>query len=413
LLSGPLQARALGPAGRGDLAAITVVGSFLPIVAGLGLEMFVARETARGTPLRDILGTVGIVTVVIALIIVPLGFPISTWLAHGRSTVHFFILIQFLLLPLSLCGQLMYYALVGLERWSTLMLVRMIPIVGPAIVIIVLYVTHSMTIIAVAAATSIAALIALVPASRVVPRLTTLRIRLPLLRSAFPFSLYTWLGTLAVMTNGRIDQLIMVGVTSSRQLGLYAVAVTATLPATQIISGVGSPLLSRIAAGERHLVRQTLRTTVLIVIALDICVAGVTPFALPFLFGNAFREAIPMALILLVAVVPFSATFVLTSAMVADGHPSVPAIGEAMTLFVTIPGLIVFVPSLGGIGAAAVSLVAYSVDAGYQIRAGRRNFGGHLREYVIPGKDDAIWVWQRLLSMVTLLLRRVGEHVHK
>jgi O-antigen/teichoic acid export membrane protein len=400
LITGPLQARALGPIGRGDLAAIFAVSSFLPVLAGLGLETVATREAARGTPVGEILGTIGPPTILVALLLVPLGFPISDWLAHARPTVHVFILLQFLLLPAILPLQLLNCVLLGLERWTRIMIARTIPILLPAVVVVVLYVTSSMTVEAVAIIVTVSAFISSLPALRYLPRPKTLRLRTPLLRSGLSFGLSSWLGTLALLTNGRLDQLIMIGFTSERQLGLYAVAVTSTTITSQIIGSIGLPLLSRVSSGDRELVPRAVRTTIMVVIALDIVTAAATPFVIPLLFGSAFRSAVPMSWILLVASVPFSATLVLTPAMIADGHPGVPARGEALTLFITIPGLLLLLPSLGGIGAAWVSLAAYSVDAIYQVRVGRAIFGGTLADYILPTRADVRWAVSRLLRLL-------------
>ena len=48
ILTGPLQARALGPTGRGELAAVMTPLGFLPTLASLGLGTYVERMVARG-----------------------------------------------------------------------------------------------------------------------------------------------------------------------------------------------------------------------------------------------------------------------------------------------------------------------------------------------------------------------------
>lgn len=407
LITGPLQARALGPSGRGELAAIIAVGLFVPIVAGLGLEAFVARETARGTAPADVVGTIGLITLIIGLALIPAGIPLSAMLAGPHHTVHLFILIEFLLLPLALLGQVLYYLLIGLERWRAVTAFRLIPFVGSALAIVILFLTDSMTVSAVAIATITAAIIGMLPGLPALRSIGRLRVRLSMLRVAVPFGLQTWLGTLAVLTNGRLDQLLMIGLVSPSQLGLYAVAVTVSSLPGQIAYSLGSPLLSRVAAGERQLVGRSLRITLAFAAAVNAAVALITPLALPLLFGSRFKEAIPMALILLVAALPLCATSVLSSAMVADGHPRIPAIAESLTLLITVPGLLLLLPSMGGIGAALVSLVAYSANSALQLRAARANFGGRISDFVLPGRADAVWAWQRARGILAEIAARL------
>src|SRR5215207_4540866 len=63
LVSGPLLARALGPAGRGDLAAILVPAALLPTLADLGLSTYVVRQVSKGIPPSTVLGAIAPVAV--------------------------------------------------------------------------------------------------------------------------------------------------------------------------------------------------------------------------------------------------------------------------------------------------------------------------------------------------------------
>jgi O-antigen/teichoic acid export membrane protein len=400
IITGPLQARALGPSGRGALAAIAVVGAWLPVIAGLGFETFIARRAAREFELPEVFGTLGLASLLVGVLIAPLGFPISHLLAHGRHTVQVFILVQFLVLPIGLMGQLSYYCLVGLERWTALIVVRLLPIVIPAIAIIALFVRGGMTVALVAVVTiasSVAAIVPMIPGLR---RMGRPRVHLGLLREAVPFSLRAWVGTIAGLTNGRLDQLLMVSFVSSRQLGLYAVAVTVASPAAQIATSVASPLLTRVAAGDRYLVSRALRTTLALVALVDAVGMLLTWWLLPVIFGGAFSGAVPMAAILLVAALPLCATTVLSVVMVADGRPSIPAIAELMTLGITVPGLVILLPLLGGIGAALVSLGAYSANSAFQLRAARMHFGDPLSAFIVPRRTDATWAYHRLREVL-------------
>jgi O-antigen/teichoic acid export membrane protein len=406
LITGPLQARSLGPSGRGELAAITVVGLFLPIIAGLGLEAFVTRETARGTPPGEVIGSIGLMTLIIGLVLAPLGFPMSALLAGHHHVVRLFILIQFLMLPFSLLAQILYYLLVGLERWTAITAFRLIPALGAGLAIVILFITGSMTVSAVAIATIVTVILGVCSGLPALKGIGRLRVRPDLLRLAIPFGLQTWLGTLAVLTNGRLDQLLMIGLVSPRQLGLYAVAVTASSLSNQIAYSLSSPLLSRVAAGERQLVARSLRITLGFVVMANATLALLIPFVLPWVFGSHFREAVPMALILLAAAVPLCVTSVLSPAMVADGHPRIPATAEGLTLLITVPGLLLVLPSMGAIGAALVSFVAYSANAAVQLRGARVNFGARTRDFVLPGRADALWARHRLVGVLTNIVKR-------
>lgn len=390
VITGPLQARGLGPVGRGELAGITVVMQELSIFATFGLVAYATREVARGTPPGEVLGSIGILLVGVGLLLMPLGFPLSGLLGRGRPIVSHFILAAFLLLPLSLLGVLLSCLLAGLERWWLLAVTRLIPIVLPASVIIGLYLSNSMSVGWIAAVTYAAGMLAVTPSFFALRKWGPLRLRVRHFRQGIPFGLKSWGGYLASLTNARLDQLLMVGLASSLQLGLYAVAVTAASLPGVFIGAVGAPLLTRLSAGERHLLGPAFRTCVATV-ALGVGLITAASFvAIPLLFGQAFRSAIPMAVILLFAAIPGAGVAVLSPAFIADGAPSYPAIGEFVAVAITVPGLLLTLPLWGGVGAAIVTAAAYSVNCLIQLVVARRRFDMPYRSFLIPTKADLI-----------------------
>ena len=67
-----------------------------------------------------------------------------------------------------------------------------------------------------------------------------------------------------------------------------------------------------------------------------------------------------------------------------------------IALAITIPGLLLLLPLLGGRGAALVSLAAYSASFIIQLFAARRIIGGTFGAYVVPAGSDVRWVGERL-----------------
>ena len=86
--------------------------------------------------------------------------------------------------------------------------------------------------------------------------------------------------------------------------------------------------------------------------------------------------------------------------MVADGKPSIPAIAETITLAITIPGLLIFLPPLGGVGAALVSLVAYSANSAFQLRAAHARFSEPISDFIVPRRTDFAWARARLAGVL-------------
>jgi O-antigen/teichoic acid export membrane protein len=222
-------------------------------------------------------------------------------------------------------------------------------------------------------------------------------------RRATKFGPAAWLWELSSLSNARLDQLLMVKLVSARELGLYAIAVTASGMSTVFLSAIGPALLPKVARGAHDLAPRACRLSLLATAAGAVSVGVAGPFLVPLLFGPAFRAAVPMLEILLLAGVPATGVQVLSSALLAGDRPRWTAAAEAAAVFVTIPGLILLLPGFGGVGAAAVSLVAYSVTFGVLLIGARRRFAVAVRVFLIPRVADALVLCQLAVN----LLRRL------
>jgi O-antigen/teichoic acid export membrane protein len=180
----------------------------------------------------------------------------------------------------------------------------------------------------------------------------------------------------------------MIRLVEPRVLGLYAVAVTlATMPSV-LIRGMNGALFPRIAAGDGALTAKALRITLLLVGVTSLALAVICKPLLTVLLGEAFADATPLVLILLVGGLMRAGAETLESSITADGAPGATAVAQALALIVTVPGLVLLVPTLGGEGAALVSVAAYGVTFAYLLAVAYRRFDGGLREFLLATPAD-------------------------
>ena len=396
-ITGPLQARALGAAGRGDLVAILVPLTFTAFVLSLSLGAYASRETARGMPVRDVVGSLGGILISIGVVGGTVGFLLADEIAGGRSTVETFLKIGFALMPLSLFVGLVYSLLAGLQAWRQLAVARLIPVVVGVGGIVTLYLTGELSVATAAAVTLTGSFASCIPVISVLRGQGRPHFKRRVAREGFVFGVKTWMGNLAAMANQRLDQLVMIPAVPPRELGLYAVAVTLAGVANILTGALAPPLLTRVAQGDRALVPRALRVVLGIVSVANVALGALTPLLLPLVFGSEFEDAVDMALVLLLAAIPSAGVLVLMTALVAAGRPGMTSIGELLALAVTGVGLLFVLEPLGGLGAALVSLAAYSANFGLQLIVARRSFGGSMQEYVVPRMEDARWLYRRLL----------------
>ncbi len=403
-ITGPLLARALGASGRGDLAAVTVPLTLAPGVLGLGIPAFAYRELPRGRPIEQVIGSLGLPLLVIGLFAAAGAIPVADALAGGRETVRTCLIVVMLSMPLLVLGSLLLSSLAALQRWRGVVATNAIPFVVPFVAIVVLDVFGHLTVGTAAAATIAGSLLSLAPGVWLLTKAPRPVFRPSIARNGISFGLKSWVGGLALIANLRLDQFLMITAVAPRVLGLYAVATTISGVSTIAAGALTPPLMSRIAAGERHLLPQAVRIIFAATAGLNVLLALATPMLLSVLFGPAFRAAAPMAFVLLAANVPQAGATVLSSALQADGAPLIPSVAEGLALVITVAGLAVLLGPLGGVGAAIVSFAAYATSFLFQLVMARRRTRVRLREFLVPSGADVRWA-RALLADVMLRLK--------
>lgn len=395
-VTSPILARALGPSGRGEVAAIFAVVTMAPWIGELGMTAFLSREHARRShPLGALLGSTMPITLAGSLVGVALAIPIAHALGRGRRDVIDFIEIGLFLLPAFVFMQTLFGIAVAEQRWNRVMLVRILTTGGAAAAIVVLSLLHALTVPAMAITYIASGLLSNIPFLAGLRGSFPWRFRRSIARSGFAFGLRSWLSTLANTGNAQLDQVLMAGLVTSRQLGLYALAVTISTASSSLIGATANALVPRVAVGESQLAARGCRVTLLLIALFGLVVAATSPVVVPFVFSSRFTDAIPMLVILLGARVFSVPGQVLGTALIAAGNPSATARGQVAGLVVTVPALIVVLPLAGGLGAAWVSLAAYGVTFAIILMAASRTFGMRYRTLLVVTGPDLRWLWAR------------------
>jgi O-antigen/teichoic acid export membrane protein len=407
-VTGPLLARALGPAGRGELQAVLVPLSLAPIVFSFGISGFAYRMLPRGRTVEETLGSLGLPLLVLGSIVAAAAVPIADVLASGRETVRTFLIIGFLAAPLSFLILLLSSSLAALERWRSVVAMSVTPFVVSLVATIVLFAAGLLSVATASATAIVASLLAAVPGLALLRGIRRPVFRFSLAWDGIKFGVKSWLGGLAQTANARLDQLIMITVVPERQLGLYAVATTISGASANVTGAISPPLMTRIASGERHLMPQAVRVTVMLTIMLNLALALITPTVLSVVFGPQFRGAVPMALLLLTASVPLAGATVLSTALQGDGAPMIPSVAEGIALIVTVAGLLVLLKPLEGIGAAIVSVAAYSASFSFQVVMAGRRIDVPRSEFLVPRRADVMWLRDRIAGLLPRLGPRRG-----
>jgi O-antigen/teichoic acid export membrane protein len=371
IVSGSLSARILGPSDRGQAALIALVPSILCIAGGLGLAAAVTYFVARApTTTRTILGAVRHDLMLQLVLLTALHAAISVvWLLprlqpSDRAAVY----ISLIAVPASFTTQYGMAILQGHQRFRVFTALLVAPQLLLSVGILTLYVSGSGGLILVMLVYSIAACGGALFALLLVG---------PGLRRELPahngpgtgeirkFARRSYLGQVAPIEAFRLDQLAVAAAFPPAVLGFYSVATAFTNLARFIGSSMGYVLAPYIAAMPEHRQRKSLLrglafTTAVCGIA-TLLLLPATGFLVPFLFGDSFRPAIPLARVLLIAGFLLGVRRAALPGLRGLGLPSIGSYAEAVALVVFAVLLPFALWWKSGIGVAVAFLVSAAV----------------------------------------------------
>jgi O-antigen/teichoic acid export membrane protein len=388
LATGPLLARALGADGRGTLAAILVPIQIAPHIVGIGLPSFALRDAARGGSPRRLAATLGATALAVGVLALPLVPLVATLLAADRDLVHTYLLVGLAAAPVLVLLNVLSAIAVGTEQLPVMVAVRVLAPALSLVALIVLWALDSLTVGSAAIANLGGQLAVFIPAATVLRAPGRFEVVPALARRAAGFGLRAWPGTLGALAAARLDQLFMIPIVSAEDLGYYVVAYTVSTGPAVIGTAFQAVISPRVAREDTRAVSRGSRLLLPLLLATAGALAVLSPVLLPFLFGADFRAAVPLSLILLGAAVPGQLSVYLGQMLSAAGYPTLYTNGHLIAFGITLPGLILTLPTFGVYGAAVVSCVAYLGQLGYSLRRATLIFGGTTATYLVPRRAD-------------------------
>lgn len=367
LTTGIIIARALGPAGRGEIAAILLVSQlavwFFSGGATEAIGFRLARNPSDGPRL---LGTwlavgipLGLLAIGAAQVALPILFSAQTpdTIALGRIYV---VIVLVMMLQAAQNGMLL-----GSHDFLFYNLTRFIQPAVIAAGYLALWaagvLSVELALIVNAAATCTCFIAAGV---RLLLKQGIGRPSRTLLRDTLSFGLRTHMGSIAGLISARLDLLIVPAFLGAASVGLYSVAtnvasIISTLTAT--IATFVMPVVARRHRQSPRTVVRTLQVVLLIGVAIAIPLAVLANIALNIVYGADFEGAATALRILLPGVVLGAAAMVLWSGLIAANRPLLSSVAAIPAALLTVVGLILFLEN-GGIDAAAiVSTCAYTM----------------------------------------------------
>jgi O-antigen/teichoic acid export membrane protein len=379
-ITGPLIGRSLGAAGKGDLAAVTVPPEMFGYLLAFGLPVATLYYADRYTTKQLIMSTWVFSVIVGGLAVAGLWFLIPGYLhGHNHEDVPWlraYLVVMITYIPVSASVELLRHRQ-SLVAYNALRATFVLTVNTCAIVLLAIIGRLDLT-------TAIEAAIG----SQVVWHLTVLiycrawpsrAFQRSVLLTQLGYGSRLVLGSLSEVVVARLDQLLLIGLVSSSELGIYTVAATAAGVSGPAAWGIALALFPRIRRAEsemeaRRATREAVKWTVLSSVTVAVVVAAAAPEILPLLFGNQFRGALHPLWIMLPGQVALDLGNVISQKLMADNSPGDLSKAYVFAAVVTVVGLTLTVAHWGVIAAAVVTSVSEFCYFGYLWWKLRRNY---------------------------------------
>jgi O-antigen/teichoic acid export membrane protein len=380
LVSGPIMAHALGVEGRGQVAAALAPMTLVITAVTFGIPEALTYTVARFPGLVRVgmrrglllLSAVGLV----AMVVVFLG---RGWLSGGNPDVaRLSTIASFVIIP-SLCLSVIRGVAAAHSSWGLIATERILASTSRLLILLALALLGLITPLA---AVLMAAVIPMIGAMSY--------LRLP--RAFHPetedvdgaatykrllsYGTRIWIGSISGILLSRVDQTLMTPLANTYQLGLYVVAVNVgelLLIINGSVRDVTFASDAREAVDERLTAAARISSSICVVAAIFL---GVTAhWWMPVMFGEAFRPAVPIAVVLLAAVALGTPGSVGGSGLGARGRPGLRSTSLVIACLVNVAMLIVLLPIMGAMGAAIATLVGNLISSNLNLYFIQKHFG--------------------------------------
>jgi O-antigen/teichoic acid export membrane protein len=396
IVNGILLARLLGPAGKGDYYLLVTLPATAVVLIQLGLpgafEYFTARGQSARLIRRSFVLTALLSAIVYTVVVALLTLLEGTFL-HGVDVG--LLLFVFLAVPLGLLATFSSAIVLGRQAVRLFAAVKLsYPLAATVLIIVILggygaSVANAIVVfVIVATINAVAYLVAAVLTSRTVP--------LPSVapyRQLIRYGLQFYPGSLAGYFSYRSDVYLiaLMMASPSAPLGYYSMAVGLAEMIFFFPNAVSSVFFPHVAGSSREdadrqvapICRATLLISgffaVLMVPAAGVLFAVVLP---------GFDQSIPPLLVLLPGVVALSGANVVGGYVTGIGQPGVNSVVSVIAFVVNVVANLLLIPRFGIVGAAAASLISYSLSSLLLTAVAARYSRTPLTQFWIPRVGD-------------------------
>jgi O-antigen/teichoic acid export membrane protein len=408
--TGILAARALAPAGRGELSAMILWYIFLGSVFSLGIPSALTYRLRRHPEqISELSGAALTLSLAVSAVACAVGFfGLPHWIPQYSPQILFFARIFLLNTPVAVFMVIGRATLESQGHFTA----SNLSLIGPPLLtlagLLLLWVTHKFTPVNAGFCYVLSGVPSLIWMGRsfhhaVRPCFHHLTRSARLLLSygirSYGIDLC---GTLSIY----VDQALVVRILQPSMMGTYVVALSLSRVLNVFHTAVVMVLFPRaVSRPPREVLEMTGQAVRMTTFATTLCGAGIMlagPRLLIFLYGPEYRGAAAILRILVVEVILAGATQVMSQAFMALSRPGVITTLQAIGLLLTVPLMLVLVPRLG-IAGAALSLLLSTCARFVFVLASFSRFLGLPRPGLLLRRADLLFlsneVFRRLRAL--------------
>ncbi len=389
LATGIIVARALGPTGRGELAATLLVAQIAAWIFSMGSSEAISYHQARrpedGARLLSswLLLTVplSLIGIAAAELLLPVIFAAQTESAIDLARIYLIVI------PIIAYQQIFSGMLLGDHDFLYYNVTRALYPVLAALIYAACLIFDAFTVEAALIANGAAMALALaLSIHRSLRRHGWARPDRELTRGTLSYGLRAHAGSTAGLVNARLDLVIIPAFLSAASVGLYSIATNVTSIITTLTGTVALmalPIAAR-QGGSPRPVLLTLQAALGISLVLAVPLLVLAPWLLGVVYGSEFEAAAEATRLLLPAAVLGAGVNVLVAGLLASNRPLLVSAAAGTAAVLTVGGLIVFLPIGGIVAAAIVTSVVYVVEFAVMAELYRRTVQISWRDYFRP-----------------------------
>jgi O-antigen/teichoic acid export membrane protein len=356
-----IVARFLGPEGRGSTAAALSALFLAPIFKALGVPMVVRRWTSKDhtsevVRAARLLAMMAILpSALLAWLIV--SVPLAALSPEERTTTF----IGVCLAPLTILWICDESVLVAQNRYVEVALIQLVLPATSVSINLVCLMARSFS--------AVSFLITNIVGSGVTYLASSAMVRVPIRGPRLSIKLtireaFTYAGSLsAEAASNRLDQLLLLPLMGSVQLGLYSIAATvATVPlglAYALTARFYRGIAQASSAERRDIQAEAARASLYWALLAAVAVAGGCWAFIPIVFGAGFAGAVFPCVWASLGTVGLVASQVCSNALAADNRGAAMTIAQLGGLVVAVILMLILAPRWGAAGAAVASTTGY------------------------------------------------------